>query len=538
MGPVHSFVALIALIIPATAAPQALTLTPYAPKHAQCPSTPLVRQAAGLSSSESSFVTARKTKADVALRSWVQKTCSEFGTGKLPTVGLTTSGGGYRSLLSGAGVIQGFDGRDSLESTGGLLQGLTYQAGLSGGSWLLSSLIGNDYPTVSSLRDQLWKPAFEDSLLLTQVLINAPQLTPVELDILAKQAAGFPPVLNDAWGRLLSYQLLRGAAGGVAKTLSGITGNSGFQNHDVPFPIITALGVQTFEGMCTPADNATQYELTPFEFGSWDRGVDAFALTKYLGSSLSNGEPKGKACIVNYDNLGYTLGTSSNLFNEVCLEVPKPSNDSLDGLLATIVDKAHAITIRDQFAVYPNPFLNYSSSSLVKAQKELTLVDGGEASQNNPIWPFLQPERKVDVLIVNDNSADTDDNYPDGSEILMTYNQSRIVGLTKMPEIPSIQTFQAKGIDKKAAFFGCNDASKITIVWLPNTNYTYDSGTSTFNLQYSQAETGAMIANGVEIATQGGKKGWTTCLACALMKKTGEKLAGACEECFDEYCYN
>jgi hypothetical protein len=35
-------------------------------------------------------------------------------------IALTTSGGGYRSLLTGAGVIQGLDARDSNVSTSGL----------------------------------------------------------------------------------------------------------------------------------------------------------------------------------------------------------------------------------------------------------------------------------------------------------------------------------------------------------------------------------------------------------------------------------
>jgi lysophospholipase len=35
---------------------------------------------------------------------------------------------------------------------------------------------------------------------------------------------------------------------------------SNFTNHAVPFPIITARGVNTFEGECIPMENGTQYE--------------------------------------------------------------------------------------------------------------------------------------------------------------------------------------------------------------------------------------------------------------------------------------
>ena len=96
----------------------------FAPVRASCPSTPLVRPAHGLSPSESAYLNSRKSKADAALKSWLLKTNSTFHTSKLPTVALTSSGGGYRALLSGAGVIQGFDARDSNGGTSGVLQAL------------------------------------------------------------------------------------------------------------------------------------------------------------------------------------------------------------------------------------------------------------------------------------------------------------------------------------------------------------------------------------------------------------------------------
>ena len=468
----------------------------YAPFKATCPATPLVRPAIGLSTSEAQYISNRKVKADAGLASWLLKTNSTFGTANLPTVALTTSGGGYRSLLEGAGVIQGFDSRDSDVGTSGLLQGLTYQAGLSGGSWLLSSLAGNNYPTVSSLRDGLWKSAFQNSLLIPANLRTAAAYADVTVDIVAKQNAGFPPTLTDPWGRLLSYQLLYGPDGGVAKTLSGITAESSFTSYAIPYPIITCLGVKTNEGQCLPGPNATTYELTPYEFGSWDIGVSAFTQTRYLGTSLSNGSPSNTSCVENYDNLGYALGSSSSLFNTLCGSTINTADvsSSLNANLAAILLSAHQQSNRDQFAVYPNPFNNYARSSLVASQTELFLVDGGEALQNNPIFPLLQPSRGVDVIIVNDNSADSSDNFPNGTEILTTYVQAtNNAGLTRMPFIPSVDTFISEGLDKRPTFFGCNDSSKITIVYLPNVNYTFPSNQPTAKLQYSASETEGMI---------------------------------------------
>ncbi|KAJ6102325.1 hypothetical protein N7486_004752 [Penicillium sp. IBT 16267x] len=120
-----------------------------------------VRPASGLSSQNSTYRQQRKQIAEQNLKSWMSKTNSGFQTdGTLPTLALTTSGGGYRTLLTGAGVIQGLDARDSNISTSGLYLAFTYQSGLSGGVWLVSSIAGNNYPTISFLKENLWEQAF------------------------------------------------------------------------------------------------------------------------------------------------------------------------------------------------------------------------------------------------------------------------------------------------------------------------------------------------------------------------------------------
>lgn len=119
-------------------------LSPYAPISTSCPNTPLVRPADSLSSGESTYVSARNALANSALSSWLQSRGS-FSISSLPVVGFTSSGGGYRSLLTTAGVVQAFDIRDSSTGVSGVYQGLTYQAGISGGSWFLSSLAANNW---------------------------------------------------------------------------------------------------------------------------------------------------------------------------------------------------------------------------------------------------------------------------------------------------------------------------------------------------------------------------------------------------------
>jgi lysophospholipase len=234
------------------------------------------------------------------------------------------------------------------------------------------------------------------------------------------------------------------------------------------------------------------------------------------------------------------------LFNEECASVPTPVNGSSNAFesLAAFLDGVHEVATEDEYAIYKNPFYEYTSSTSkpnsannVSAQASLSLVDGGEALQNNPIFPFLQPSRNISAIIVNDNSADTTTNWPNGSEILTTYVQSLTAGLTRMPVIPSVETFLDEGLNTRATFFGCSDTSKVTIIYLPNADFTYASNVSTSQLIYSKAESADVIANGVEVVTQGNDSEWPTCLGCAFMEKTGQTLPSACTACFAKYCY-
>jgi lysophospholipase len=258
---------------------------------------------------------ARKAKANIALSAWLLKTNPDFETFiEMPTIELTGSGGGYRALLTGAGVIQALDGRDSSVSTSGLYQALTYHSALSGGSWLLFSIMANDFATISTLVE-IWKPAFVNGLFNPEGDNSAAAYAEINQDISDKTAAGFQGLVADAWSRLLSLQLLPGSNLGVSNTLSHIAGLANFISQDTPYPIITAQNVDITGTSCVPPTNASAWEFALFEFGTWDPNIAAFTPKTFLGSSLSAGLPiSSNSCITNYDNLGFVLGTSSSLF--------------------------------------------------------------------------------------------------------------------------------------------------------------------------------------------------------------------------------
>ena len=87
-----------------------------------------------------------------------------------------------------------------------------------------------------------------------------------------------------------------------------------------------------------------------------------------------------------------------------------------------------------------------------------------------------------------------------------------------MPVIPPSSVFLAKGYNVRPTFFGCNNNSKTTIIYLPNYNFTFPSGQSAAKLQYSPSETDGMIVNGGQVATFGGNATLAQCLGCAISK--------------------
>jgi len=142
---------------------------------------------------------------------------------------------------------------------------------------------------------------------------------------------------------------------------------------------------------------------------------------------------------------------------------------------------------------------------------------------------MLQRARGVDVLFVNDNSADTNDNWPNGTKILTTHVQSFSHDLTRMPYIPEVATFVKKGLIKRATIFRCDEASKITIVYLLNSAQTYPSNMATAKFQYLKMETRKMIENGMAVAMQNGDEAWVVLFSERLIPSCPARVIYALE---------
>ncbi|KAF7563622.1 hypothetical protein G7046_g541 [Stylonectria norvegica] len=548
----------------------------YVPTEGDCPTDrPKIRNGASLSSMEKEWLPKRRNETVSHIRDLLSRIAipnfdsvaylkdAETDTTALPNIGLAVSGGGYRAMLCGAGALAAWDirsdGSDQPGNLGGLLQSATYLSGLSGGGWLVGSLMMNNFTSVQESVNfpGIWQ--LENSIFEGPERYSLLGYYDDVFDAVSdKKDAGYERSLTDYWGRMLSYQLINATDGGPGFTWSSLVDDPDFSSGKAPLPILVADGRAPDETLV--ALNSTNFELSPWEMGSFDPVLRGFAPMKYVGSEFNNGTlPSNKQCVRGFDNAGYVMGTSSSLFNQIILylndsnsnylpdDVPSFAVDALSSILADIGKN------NDDIADWtPNPFKGWNEADNLSANSDrLTLVDGGEDLQNIPYYPHIRNEREVDIVFSFDSSFDTDSGWPDGASAIATYERSlsNISEGTSFPVVPGKATFRNLGFNSKPTFFGCNATNTTEtsplIVYIPNYPYIYASNISTFQMTINQTELSAIIENGYAVATQlnGTRdKDWPVCVGCAILSRSFDRtkttIPDKCQECFTNYCWN
>ncbi|KAF7979185.1 hypothetical protein HWV62_43467 [Athelia sp. TMB] len=472
----------------------------------------------------------------------------------LPNVAMAVSGGGFRAMLTGGGILSGFDNRNSsavAAGTGGILQLANYAAGLSGGAWCIGSWALADFPTFADMLS-VWDLA-ENALFPKK---DDPNLyLDAATSLLAKAAAGFPVASVDPYGRLISYHVfddLDNPTGPGSTTLfSSIQNVTQFANSAAPFPIIYSTGRELFQANITIAN--PNYEYTPYAFGLNSPAVGSVDIPiEYLGSSFTSGHPTTNACVQGYENAGWLMGTSGNsitdpgLLLELSANLTTAEQAILEGVFSLIPD-----SLVDT-GIVANPFHGISSSGYVSSGDDtLYLIDGGASYPltNLPLWPLIQPARKVDVIFAIDDSNDTPDLYPNGAALYAEYQKVSQPGWGAenypFPRIPTPQQFVASGRNKRISFLGsaCQNSSSTAatplVVYIPKHDVVYAVNGTASATQFSAAQQQGYYANGFAIATAAGNG---ACLACAMvdaqLARNGAARSAQCQVCFADYCYN
>lgn len=146
--------------------------------------------------------------------------------------------------------------------------------------------------------------------LLSQILTASSQSNNVN----AKVAAGYPASLVDLFASLDAYNFVNSQNGAAGVTWSSILEQSAFRSAQAPFPILTMTNTDILAGQCFPSVTGPIWEISPAEFGSWDPSVDAFAQTKYLGTSVTNGKATSSDnCTIGFDQTSSLIGMSADI---------------------------------------------------------------------------------------------------------------------------------------------------------------------------------------------------------------------------------
>ncbi|KAF8497006.1 lysophospholipase, partial [Gautieria morchelliformis] len=481
---------------------------------------------------------------------------------RLPKLGIAVSGGSYRAALFGAGVLSSLDARNSTAAqktgTGGLLQAASYLSGISGGSWLVTSLAQANFPTIADLtfppaaqlNSGLGNAAFGGWLAQFDLTNPGPTandtLAYVEAilaEIAPKFAAGFPVTITDVWGKAITR---------ISYLFSDIAKVPSFVAHEQPFPILIADSIpprpnasETVPGETVPLTSEL-WEFNVFESGSFDPMLASFVPTSLLGSVNAS------KCVAGFDQAGYIAGISSDLFNEFNGEFISfpPPGPIIELINATFGPQE----VRLDSAAVPNPFKGINPNTFANTNEDfVTLVDGGSDGEQIPIQPLLVGARAVDTIIAIDASADTADNFANGTDFINSAKRAALFGsLYPFPTIPSTaDIFVQQNLTRHPTFFGCNDSVETPmIIYIANGGPPADgaapvTGTPRLQTTYTPEEVRAFIDQAFDIATQGidgDASDWGTCLACGVVEKAraraGVPRLSVCSACLERYCWN
>ncbi|KAF7290982.1 Lysophospholipase [Mycena chlorophos] len=521
----------------------------------------LVRRGQAISASERQYMEQRREKklpgafktylenvksTGHALPAYVEDIMQAKEACGLPSVGIATSGGGFRAAIFGAGVLNALDGRNSSsvrKGTGGLLQTATHLAGLSGGSWLVTSLVQANFPTFQHLvfgdgqdfggwlpEYSLWTPTNDTA----QQSEYAQELL-VEIALKAKH---FPVSVGDVWGRALARHFTNGT------TLANFFDDNGhgesilfselmtrvptLASYEQPLPMMVVnldssnIINGTYAAEAEVPLNAPIFEINLFEFGSYDGVLAAHIPLKYLGTTNNS------VCVTGFDEAMFLSGTSSNLWNELNITgdpaylIESTSNFSL------LVNETYpqSPNLRLDTSNYPNPFFGVSPKTFVDADETiLSLCDGGEDGEITPYQPMLVKDRNIDVIIGIDANNDGED-YADGTSLIATQQRFQLPGYQNgflhFPVVPTTpEGFISANLTSKPTFFGCDSATASDphsgppgplLVYIANGAPPRDgspplTNTSTFQGTYTAEEVQGMLDQTFVVATQGAALG-------------------------------
>ncbi|KAF8508644.1 acyl transferase/acyl hydrolase/lysophospholipase [Gautieria morchelliformis] len=189
----------------------------------------------------------------------------------------------------------------------------------------------------------------------------------------------------------------------------------------------------------------------------------------YFDTDLSEYRTHGSILMIlrTFHIAGYIASISSDLFNEFSVSaaalLASPAGPTIELINATFGPQEVCL---DSAAV-PNPFKGINPNMFANTNEDfVTLVDGGSDGEQIPIQPLLVGARAVDTIIAIDVSADTADNFANGTEFINSAKRAALFGsLYPFPTIPSTaDIFVQQNLRRHPTFCGCNDSVETPMI--------------------------------------------------------------------------
>lgn len=333
--------------------------------------------------SEVEFLNNRRPKIKAALEKITGLTSEN---GRVPTISIVCSGGGYRAMLGSIGAWSG------LEQIG-VFDAVTYISTLSGSTWALGLLMSTRM-TIGHLK----------KYVKHQLTANFYEIRRADARLIGRMF--FDKIQSQQWlttvdlfGAFLARHLLKGHFGADCQKVHLSDQADYIRNGDIPFPIYTAI-----DGQMRAVANPAWYEFTPFEIGSAEYGayVPSWAFGRRFNNGISiNNSPE--------QSLGFLFGIFGSAFcAHVGLAWDRVLTDLAPSLMKNSIEKFLIKTklaqLRLSWARVCN-FMYGIEDSPLKKQKNMKLIDGGIAC-NLPYLPVSgqRVERMPDILIFFDFS--------------------------------------------------------------------------------------------------------------------------------------
>ncbi|KAJ4387370.1 hypothetical protein N0V93_007961 [Gnomoniopsis smithogilvyi] len=448
------------LLFPIVSGKSNTNINSFIPQRLACPEELRIRPSEHLSSSEIEWRATRLPRVVESVKGYLTRVnipgfdtmeyFRKLNHTNVPIIGLSISGGGSTSGIGGLGVWQAFDEKYEparQAGTAGIAQSLTYLTGLSGGGFLtVSTLASNQFNTIDDIRkavnfseDYTTGPSGDQADYIEDSISNA----------VAKQESGFPVSITDIFGQWLGTYLPEGWKNNSFSDLARL--NTSFSNGTGPMPILGLAEVipgrsPKISNILYPGRNSTngfnltEYEVTPFEFGSWYGGrVQGFMPLEWLGSAMRKGTPSGRMCVTDFDRFTFLQGSTANAWNIWLIQdfdgtelfakrdsprvpeagllprqdvgapddviIPLSKDDDFQAIFLNTTADALGQSFNDTlWAWVPNPFEDYNDAMM--GVSDLLLVDGSEAGETDPLRPLMVPQRNVDLIIVYEASTD------------------------------------------------------------------------------------------------------------------------------------